>query len=385
MIKNGLIFSFQKEGDEKKMQEKDTITVFQMSLIIMMVIGLQNHVIVIRPLIQTAGRDGWMSVLITASITLVWGILILYIQKGMNQEHLYSWLKKQAGKPIAFILCLFIYIYCVILVTVTLKETITWTGITFLQHTPIIIPIIMMVILCILAALTSLRTIAITTFFLLFFVVIFGFFVAITNLQVKDYSLLLPMLENGYYPIIKGMVYPGAGMGELLILLFLQHRFSNKIRYRNIFWNIIILTILTIGPLIGGIIEFGPKEAGIQRFTAFEEWGLVSLGRYVEHLDFLSIYQWLSGAFIRITVLLLISIEIFSIKNKKLKLIPLFLISCTAMIAVASPISDFTFYRILKDYILPGTLGFCFLLSFVLALIVTRANIRKSEKRGPAS
>ncbi|MGG3798542.1 endospore germination permease [Metabacillus fastidiosus] len=361
------------------MEQKDTITTFQITLILIMVIGLQNHVIVIRPVIQTAGRDGWMSVLISTFITLLWGLLLLFIQKGMGQEHLYHWLVKQVGKPFAVTACLSVYAYCVMLAVVTLKETIVWEKITFLQRTPVILPAIVLLVLCILAALTSLRTIVIATFFLLFFVVIFGFFVAITNLQVKDYSLLLPMLENSYSPVIKGAIYPGAGMGELLMLIFLQHKFQNKVRYWTVFWNIVILTILTLGPLIGGIIEFGPTEAGAQRFTAFEEWGLVSLGRYIEHLDFLSIYQWLSGAFIRIAVLFLITLEIFPVKKKRIKIFFACVTAFITLVSVVYPMPDLLYYKMLKNYILPIGLSFSFIFSFILGCIVIRANVRKKR------
>ncbi|MED4531205.1 endospore germination permease [Metabacillus fastidiosus] len=361
------------------MEQKDMITTFQMTLILMMVIGLQNHVIVIRPVIQTAGRDGWMSVLLSTFITLLWGLLLLFIQKGIEQEHLYHWLVKQVGKPFAVIACLSVYVYCVMLAIVTLKETIVWEKITFLQNTPVILPAVVLLALCILAAITSLRTIVIATFFLLFFVVILGFFVATTNLQVKDYSLLLPMLENGYSGVIKGAIYPGAGMGELLILIFLQHKLQNKVRYRTVFWNVVILTILTLGPLIGGIIEFGPTEAGAQRFTAFEEWGLVSLGRYIEHLDFLSIYQWLSGAFIRIAVLILITLEIFPVKKKKVKIFFVCFTAVIILILVVYPMPDIIYYKTLKNYILPIALSFSFIFSLTLGCIVIRANVRKKR------
>lgn len=361
------------------MEQKDTITVFQMTLILMMVIGLQNHVIVVKPLIQTAGRDGWMSIVLITFVTLGWGFLILFIQKGMNQEHIYSWLKKQTGKLCAFSICACIYVYCIILAIVTLRETMVWVKMVFLQNTHVFILVIMMLILCVLATLTCLRTIAIATFFLLFFVVIFGIFVAVTNLQVKDYSLLLPMLEHGLGPVMKGMIYPGQGVGELLLLIFLQHKYENKVRYHHIFWNILFLTLLTVGPVIGGIIEFGPIEAGFQRFTAFEEWGLVSLGRYIEHLDFLSIYQWLSGAFIRITVLFFVALEIFPTKSKKLKIGSLFLICCIVFSVVVYPISDLIYYQLLKYYILPTALVFSLILSFVLGCIVFIVNARKKR------
>ncbi|WP_259455724.1 GerAB/ArcD/ProY family transporter [Bacillus sp. PK3_68] len=135
-------------------------------------------------------------------------------------------------------------------------------------------------------ATTNLRTLNILNIFLLFFIVIFGFFVAIANIQHKNYSLLLPILEHGYDPIMKSLIFQASGLAEIFIFLLLQHKINAPLRFRHYAAIIIILTVLTTGPLIGAIIEFGPVEAAKQRFPAYEEWGLVSLGTFIEHVDF---------------------------------------------------------------------------------------------------
>ena len=81
-------------------------------------------------------------------------------------------------------------------------------------------------------------------------------------------------------------------MVELLLLLFLQHKVPQPIRYKHLAVAGILLTGLTIGPLIGAITEFGPVEASKQRFPPYEEWGIASLGKFIEHIDF---YLFISG------------------------------------------------------------------------------------------
>ncbi|MCM3112514.1 GerAB/ArcD/ProY family transporter [Lederbergia lenta] len=363
------------------MKQTDTISSWQIILICMTAIGLHNHVIVITPLIQTAGRDAWMSVIATSALAFVWGFILLFIHRGTKQEHLYTWLKSHVGKPVAVLIGGLVYLYFILLATITLKETMTWTKITYLQNTPLIILTIFFVILCLIAAFTSLRTIAIANFFILAFVVLLGFFVAFANIPVKNYSLLLPMLEHGYSPIIKGMVFPGSGFAELVLLLFLQHKFQSKVRYSRIALTIIIITFLTVGPLIGGIVEFGPQEAGKQRFTAFEEWGLVSFGRYIEHLDFLSIYQWLAGAFIRISMMFLITLEIFQLKKTTGKVVTLTMLASLTIFLTVYPFSDITYYNILKHLLIPISFWFCFIISFLLAGIVLIIKIKEKKEQ----
>ncbi|MGG2088910.1 GerAB/ArcD/ProY family transporter [Priestia aryabhattai] len=107
------------------------------------------------------------------------------------------------NKSFTNVVIFLIIAYLIIMKIATLRETITWTNIIFLQRTPLIILVLLFGFTCCLLAATSIRTISIVNVFLLFFIVLLVFFVSFTNFQFKDYSLLQPVLENGYFPVIK--------------------------------------------------------------------------------------------------------------------------------------------------------------------------------------
>ena len=277
------------------------------------------------------------------------------------------WMQKYTGKGLGSIIFFIVILYFTLLAGVTLRETITWVNITFLPKTPFFLLAVCFAIICWMLAGTSLRTLSIVNIFLLFFIIILGFFVALANIQYKNFSLLLPFLEHGFRPILKGTVYQCSGMVELMLLLFLQHKAETPIRFRHFVIASIILTLLTVGPLIGAVIEFGPVEASKQRFPPYEEWGLASLGNFIEHVDFLSIYQWLSGAFIRIALLLLLIREYLPFKHKQKWYLLIILAAITAITLL--PISDFQFTEILSRIILPFTVWFFLGLSVFLGLL----------------
>lgn len=355
------------------------ISNLQFILLLMTSIGLKNHVIVIPPLLRVAGRDAWISVILVLGSILIWGIIVFYIYKTINGEHIHTWLENTTGKIFKNILLWTVCFYLVIMAGVTLKETILWTNVSYLLETPMIVVTILFIIPCMLAALTNLRTIIIVNFFFLMFVILFGFFVAFTNIQFKDYSLLLPILEHGYPRVFKAMVYQGTGMVELITILFLQHQFQSKFRYWHYIIIAVILTFLTLGPLIGAIIEFGPTEATAQRYPAYEEWGLARLGKYVEHVDYLSIYQWLSGAFIRITLFLFIVRGLINAKSKKTNKWIVVTSSVVIVLFVALPLDEKLFFNLLIHIFLPMTFWFLFGVSLLLAII---AFITRRKQRG---
>lgn len=351
-------------------QQSNFITIFQFSLLIMTAIGFKNHVLIIPTLIQTGGRDAWLSVILIFFVALAWVPLLIYIQNKTHQEHIFLWIKKHVGKTASYLILFITSAYLVILSVVTLKDTILWTKVSYLPETPTISLTLLLAILCFYLAFSGLRTISIVNIFLIFAVIILGFFVGISNIQFKNYSLLRPFLEHGFEPVRKAMIYPASGIIELIIFTFLQHRINQPIRFKHLVINLLLLVGLTIGPLIGAIIEFGPAQAARQRYPAFEEWSLVRLTRYIEHVDFLSIYQWLTGAFIRISVLLFIIIEITQLKTKRQRFWLLFTLFVIVIGLTLIGISDMQFYKLLKEVFLPTTFYLLFSISLLLGFLV---------------
>jgi len=361
------------------MYKTDSVSSIHIILLTMTAIGLKNHVFVISPLISTSGRDAWIAVLLTMVCVFPWVLLLLYIHKKSSRRPIVRFLSDTVGTKVTNSVIFVFVIYLIVLAGVSLRETIIWTTIVYLPETPPLLLTTVFLFVCWFLASSSFQTLNTVNVFLLFFIIILGLFVAIANIQHKNFSLLLPVLEHGYRPVFKGMIYQASGMVEIFFFLILQHKINAPLRFRHFLISILILTGLTIGPLIGAIIEFGPTEAAKQRFPPYEEWGLVSIGKFIEHVDFLSIYQWLSGVFIRISLLLLMIKEVLPTENERKKKWILLCVSFFVGAIVLVPITDFQFNDWLKLYILPATFWFFFCLSILLAIV---AMIHSRKKRG---
>ena len=293
------------------------IRIVHIILLSMTVIGLKNHVTIIPSLLAVGGRDSWMSVIVASIFTIPWLLLILYIFRNLQKQSMRDWLLQSFGKVGGNVLIGLIGIYCLLLSAVTMRETLEWIRATFLASTPIAILLVIYVILITLLISTNVETIAIVNVVVLFVVVILGLFVAIINIQVKDYELIKPMLEHGMAPVWKAAVYPASGFVELFPFLFILHNVKGELAAKHLMLMLFLLTGLTLGPLLGAITEFGPAEAARQLYPAYEEWGLATVGRYIEHMDFFSIYQWLTGTFIRVGVIMYIGIQLFGIAGNE--------------------------------------------------------------------
>lgn len=350
------------------------ITLKQLMLIIMLSTGLVNHVMVIPVLLEVAGRDAWVSVLLVLIVYLLWIILIHFILKKMNRQPIYQWLANRCGQPMAVVLLLPVALLICFMIFTTFKDTLTWTITSYLPQTPILILGFVFTAICLACALTGIQSIAIASGVILFFVVLLGFFVMSSNFVYKDYARLFPIFEEGLNPVFKGMVSSGGGLVEMMLIVFVQHRISSAIRLRKLWLLALILVGLTLGPLTGSITIFSPNEASHQRYPAYEQWRLLQIGRYISHVDFFSIYQWLSGALIRITFGLYLLSELFpwSPKNKKR-----FLLISSALLALSSlvPITDPQLYKLIKNLYFPSSLLILLGYSLLLGLLA----IKKGE------
>lgn len=345
----------------------------------MTVIGLKNHVTIIPAILNDAGRDGWISVLSATLILLPWIALLLYIHKKTSMEPMKVWLRQKIGKVGYSIFRFLLVIFLLVQASFTTSEMLQWIKYTFLTDTPSVALLIFFTILIIMLITTSIQTMVMVNVFVLMGVVSLGFFVAFTNIQVKDYTLLRPFLEHGFEPVLKAVMYPASGLVELMLFLFLQHKIKDRIRFRHYLIIFFILTGLTLGPLIGAITEFGPAEANEQRFPAYEEWGLAQIGRYIEHLDFFSIYQWITGAFIRVGFMLYIIVDLFNLNGKK-KMVwtyiaPALFFSSLALLQINGSAFD----EIKGKYVLPVTL--LVLLAFSLFIAFVAFLSGRSSKR----
>lgn len=345
--------------------------------IIILAVGLMNHVMVIPPLLSAAGRDSWVSVLAVIAPYLAWTGILYFIMRRTNQKPLLPWLREHYGAFVSLAFRLFFIVYLFFIIMMTVFDTTVWTHGSYLPRTPLFALSVSLVALCAFAAYSGMRAIAIASGFLLPFVIFFGDFVMSSNLPDKNYSLLTPVLEYGMQPLLRGCVFVGGGLVELILLLLFQHELKSKLRFWSMGVLSLFLVMLVFGPVTGAIAEFGPTEAAKLRYPAYEEWRLVTIGKYIQHVDFLSIYQWLAGAFARISMSMLLLAELLAPGKGKSKTVWLILLSILASFIVVLPISDIQYATFLKHIYLPGSLWIVtglLLILFVLTLFSNKAN-----------
>ncbi|USG66720.1 endospore germination permease [Brevibacillus ruminantium] len=360
------------------------ISFIQVVFILMLSNGLVNHVIIIPHMLEAARRDAWISIICAAPLYFLLIGIIAYIFRKTGKEPLLSWIKRRYGAGITNFLIVLLSVYLFAIAVITMKDTITWVNLTFAPRIPMIVLAVVFGCVCLVNCLFGIRSISILSVFLLPVVVILGFFVMTTNFQYKDYTYLKPFMEFGWAPVLRGMIYAGSGFSEMILILLMKQYIGPKVN----FWKLALLGLiqiwLTMGPLIGAIAEFGPQEAAKLRFPAYEEWRLVKIGLYIEHVDFFSIYQWFSGATIRVSLALYLLAELFKLPDGRKRVYILAGFFLLTLGLSVWPKNDIWFYEFLTRVLLPSLLVLSLFLAVMLGLLALFSR-RKGQTDGQQS
>jgi spore germination protein KB len=326
-------------------------------ILLIMSTGFMVHVLLDPAILTSSKRDSWVSVIGSLIPVILWTFIIYYIYKKFGHKNIFS-LLFSLNPWISYGICGLFGIYFFMTAFITFKYTLYWVKVNYAYDIPNFFVVLPFVLLCFYASHKGIRTISTMAFFLMPLVAMFGFLVGIGNLKFKDYGMLFPILENGYKGFFRGIIYTCASLFEIIYFLFITPYLKDQIKAKWLLFVAVVLVFLTLGPLIGAITEFGAEEAEKLKVPAYDEWKLLTIGIHISRLDFLSVFQWLSGAYIRVCLSLFIVNQLFSYKKNNNWVLPILYI--LLMMGGLIPWSFSSFFSFLYKIYFPASLIFIF-------------------------
>ncbi|WP_096201711.1 endospore germination permease [Bacillus sp. FJAT-45350] len=347
-----------------------TFSRIQILFVLLLFIGISNHVLIVPHLLGAAKRDAWLCVLISYGVLLLWiGVYSFIFSRNKQRQPLSTWIEFRAGKVVSKIIIFLFMAYIILIAFIAFFDFIVSVKIYFLPLTPTWVVVIPFLLLSIWAASTSIKTIVYTSALLLPIVWALGHFVAFSTMDGKDYSYLFPILADDEASISKGVVIILGGSVDLLLLFLLQQYFKKPVSYLYLFLLVTFLMGLVIGPTIGSITAFGPFVAADLRFPAFEQWRLVSIGEHISHVDALAVFQLISGAIIRVSLCFYLLPDVMKVQSIKVKRAIIILFATVLAVGMLIHISDIWIQTILINYFYPSVLLFGICVTLLLVII----------------
>lgn len=341
----------------------------QLIFLLLLSLGISNHVLIIPHLLKSAGRDAWISVLFGYLILICWSLVLFLILKSMRTISFNHWLIGRIGAFGFWVINSSIAIYILSAGMLIIFDTTKNVNIYFLPNTPSIIVFLGFILIAYSAARSGLKTIIYMSSVLLPITWLLGIFVAVSTTNSKDYGMLFPIFTEGFHPALQGGAIIFGGSIDLMVLLFLQHKLSKPLNYGTVIILLTLLVGLILGPTMGSIASFGPSQAANLRFPAFEQWRLVMIGRHISHVDFLAVFQLMAGSIVRTSLMIYIFAELIGDQIRKYRQIVM--LCGVALMSIPSLIdaSDIWMQDVIHHYYYNYSLYFAVVLTAALFAI----------------
>jgi len=337
---------------------------------ILLSVGLFAHVEIIPFLLTTAKRDSWISILAMLIILPLWIYVLYKIVAVINKTSIIQLLKDQGSRLSYYLLLVPLAIYLLIDAFVTSQDIIFWSQLSYMQGFSSFTLALVLLLFCLLCTESGLFSIGLLSSILCPIVLFLGVFISTANMKKKHFELLFPLFTDGYLPMTKGLLYTSLPILELFIIIFLTPVLQKNVSRKQLFFVGLFIIGLTLGPTMAAIVEFGPEKAADYRYPAYEEWRLISIGRYFSHADFFAIYQWLSGGVIRISLFVYIASRILTKGAAKVKVVRFLYLILFA--ACMYPLDQSTFSTIIYGYYRPLSFFFLTIQILILALYIVK-------------
>ncbi|WP_053371900.1 GerAB/ArcD/ProY family transporter [Paenibacillus sp. FJAT-27812] len=352
----------------------------QIVFLLLLSLGISNHVLIIPHLLQAAERDAWFSIAIAYLALIGWSLILYLVLKSMRSLSFSDWLELRTGKLGLWLVSGGLVLYLLAAGNMIVFDTAKTVKIYFLPNTSDIVVTLSFIFLCYCASKAGMKTLVYMSAMLLPVVMLLGFGVSIMTMDSKDYGMLQPFLKEGLDTQLSGGIVVFGGSMDLLILLLIQHKMSKPMNYGTIFLLLFMLVGLIMGPTIGSIASFGPFQAENLRFPAFEQWRLVMIGSNISHVDFLAAFQLMAGSIVRTALIIYLLCELTGAKSPKKR--QMVMLICATIISLPSllNVSDIQMQQIIHQYFYDGSLWFGVTLTallFTITFIPQRKGARK--------
>ncbi|TVY07564.1 GerAB/ArcD/ProY family transporter [Paenibacillus cremeus] len=322
-------------------------------------------------LLEAAKRDSAISAIFGSIAYFLYAFWIYRIVSKQTPNHSFlEVLERKTGGVIAWAVKGWISLFLFCELFVNHKNIVTWVKSMILPFTPIWAISLPLLLVCSYLAVKGIKPIAISYSILLPAILVLVIFMAVFTLKYRHTDLLLPLFSEGARPILNGTVITLRGGMELFLLLLLTPHIEGRFQWKHLVMVVSVVSFFYINTTIGLLATFGPYEAGRQRFPLFTQWRLVKISSFVEHLDFLSMYQWLSNVAIVISLGLFLLGELLTSKQKHKKVL---ILAFTATLFICSELhlNDSVFLALVNSYFFPLS-AISVLCWTVIATLVTR-------------
>ncbi len=307
--------------------EKTQISQHQFKIITIGSITVTGHLLFVPMVFSIAGRDGWLTIPLALIMGLILALTLSALGASIPGQSIIEMYCSTIGSVLGKIVGLLYACNFALVISVTLGALMDFMTSAFM---PGISPIILgftFLLLCAFAVFLGLESLLRANEFFFPILVTAGVLISVTMMPNKNYKLLLPIMEDGINPILRGSIPLIALLAEMVVIGMIQPYLNKPEALRkSTIVAVLVIGILFVGPLTGPIAVFGEESTLIRLYPTYDEvrqLRLTALGS----LSPLAVLLWIFGSFGKISIFYyatsLSIAQVFGVRNYKKLIIPI--------------------------------------------------------------
>lgn len=267
--------------------------------LIIMTLPIMGHVVILPLMLDVAGRDILISILLSLPGAILFAYAIFRLRLYYPTTEPKALLAQLLGYWGGRLFRLLFIIYFLFLTIISFVSLVDFVYIGFFPDTPILALIIWFLIFFLYAVLKGYKHIALTSGVLALIGVVTGHSITLMDSEYKDWNEMFPLLEFGWAPALWGSLILTSIWMELLLLLFIPLQDAREKRlFLMWFIGIIIVALTMFSTANGSITIFGLGQAENFTYPAQEIVRLINLG-FIDRFDIYGMILMTFGVYIR--------------------------------------------------------------------------------------
>lgn len=269
--------------------------------LLIMTLSIMGHVVMQPLMLDVAGRDGWLSVILALPAGIIFTYAIYRLRMQFPDKDFPAIAQALCGKPLGLVLRSVLIGYFMFLSALSAAALADMVNIAFLPETPIWALVVWGILISLYAVHKGVKTIALTAGILTFSAMLTGHTITLLDSSEKEWSEILPVLEFGWTPVLLGTVIICSIWMELLLLLLVPWQQGERRIYR--FWaaGVLLNGLMMLSTFTGAVMIFGLGQADNMNYPALEIVRILSLG-FIDRFDIYGLFQMTLGCYIRISL-----------------------------------------------------------------------------------
>ncbi len=303
----------------------------------------------------SAGKDAWLAILFGSLLGCLFFLMYYQLYQWFPEDSFTGYVKKILGKKLGTAVG---YIYAIAALYISSRVLRVFGEVLLSStypETPLVIVHALMILVVIYAVNKGIETIARTaelTIVIVFILAIFGFVLIVLS-GVMDIDRILPILENGFVPVLKTVVTETMNVpfGEVMIFTIIFPYLNNNRRMRIIGVGAMLLSgIMIAGTMLINILTLGFHVVEDSGFPLLATIQMISVADFLERLDVLFLIVLFIDVFSKLVLFFYFGLigltELFGLESHKQISYPIGMIVLFCSLTIATNYSEYAYQSI---------------------------------------